>query len=156
MIRLISRVLADQRIRFLMVGGVNTVVGYAIFAALTYWVLADVPFGYLISLIISYAIAITLAFVLYRRFVFPVKGNVVRDFLRFVSVYAVAIGANILALPALVEVVGLHPLPAQAIVLVVTTILSFVGHKYFSFRRSPRGIDTAPAETAEDAAHAQH
>lgn len=131
----IARFFGDQRIRFLAVGGINTLLGYVIFAALAQWVFVDVAFGYLLALIVSYAISITVAFVLYRRFVFVVKGNVVVDFVRFVSVYAVSIGANAVALPLLVEIAGLHPLVAQAIVLAVTTLISFVGHKYFSFRR---------------------
>ncbi|WP_457101026.1 GtrA family protein [Microbacterium sp. P5_E9] len=152
--RLTARVAADQRIRFLMVGGTNTIVGYAVFAALATWVFADVYLGYLVSLVISYVIAITLAFVLYRRFVFVVKGNVVGDFIRFVSVYIVAILANAAALPLLVEVLRLHPLPAQAIVLIATTVLSFVGHKYFSFRRKPTTEPAVGAPTQEGASPA--
>ncbi|MFS0852499.1 GtrA family protein [Microbacterium sp. 179-I 3D4 NHS] len=133
--RVLARVLGDQRVRFLAVGGVNTVLGYAIYAVLAQWVFAHVPLGYLLALIISYAIAICVAFVLYRRFVFVVKGNVLVDFVRFVGVYAVSILANAAALPVLVELLHLHPLVAQAIVLVVTTLISFVGHKHFSFRR---------------------
>lgn len=132
----------DERVRFLAVGGTNTVVGYALFSAFTLWVFAGVPFGYLLSLILSYAISITLAFVLYRRFVFPVKGRIVSDFIKFVGVYLVAIGINAVLLPLLVEVVGLHPLLAQAISLVLTTLLSYFGHKYVSFRRRHDGEDS--------------
>ena len=128
--------LKDQRIRFLAVGAVNTVVGYLVFAAFTLWVFPDVYLGYLLSLALSYVVGITLAFVLYRRFVFVVHGHVLRDFARFVSVYLVAIGINVAALPLLVEVVLVPPLLAQLIILVVTTLLSFFGHKKFSFRRS--------------------
>lgn len=135
----VGRLLSDQRIRFLAVGATNTLVGYLIFGALTLWVFGAVPFGYLISLVISYAISITLAFWLYRTFVFPVKGRVVTDFLKFVSVYLVAIGLNALLLPLFVEVVGLNPLVAQAISLVLTTLLSYFGHKYVSFRRAHDG-----------------
>jgi putative flippase GtrA len=143
--RFVAGVIADQRVRFLAVGGVNTVVGYLIYAVLAQWVFAQVFLGYLISLAISYAISITLAFVLYRRFVFVVRGNVVVDFVRFVGVYAVSIAANVVALPVLVEIAGLNPLLAQAVVLVVTTIISFVGHKYFSFHRKPN-----PARPSRD------
>lgn len=141
---LIGRLAGDQRVRFLAVGGVNTLLGYGIYAILAQWVFERVPFGYLLALVVSYAIAITVAFVLYRRFVFVVKGNVLVDFMRFVGVYAVSILANAAALPVLVEVLRLHPLLAQAIVLIVTTLISFVGHKHFSFRRSP--AEGPPAE----------
>lgn len=125
----------DQRIRFLAVGGVNTVVGYGLFAALDLYVFAGIPFGYLLSLALSYAIAITLAFILYRRFVFHVTGHVWTDLTRFVSVYLVSIGVNAVALPILIELFGLNSLVAQAIVLVCTTVISFFGHREFSFRR---------------------
>jgi putative flippase GtrA len=130
------RLLGDQRVRFLAVGVTNTAVGYLVFSFFTLWVFADVPLGYLISLALSYVVGITLAFVLYRRFVFVVHGRIWRDFARFVSVYLVAIGINAAALPLLVELVLVPPLLAQLIILVATTLLSFFGHKKFSFRRS--------------------
>lgn len=135
------RILGDQRVRFIIVGGVNTLVGYTVFAVLTTSVFGTLRFGYLLSLLVSYAVAIVLAFLLYRRFVFAVSGRWWLDFVRFVSVYMLAIGINFLALPALVELVGLHPLVSQAMVLVATTLLSFVGHKLFSFRRPPSSPD---------------
>ncbi|MDJ0377146.1 GtrA family protein [Cryobacterium sp. PH31-L1] len=130
------RLLGDQRVRFLAVGATNTAVGYLVFSLFTVWVFADVYLGYLISLALSYVVGITLAFVLYRRFVFVVHGQVLRDFARFVSVYLVAIGINAAALPLLVEVLLVPPLLAQLIILLITTLLSFFGHKKFSFRRS--------------------
>jgi putative flippase GtrA len=125
----------DQRVRFLAVGGFNTVLGYLTFSALTLWVFHEVRFGYLLSLVCSYAIGISVAFVLYRRLVFKVQGQVVRDFVRFVAVYAVSIGINAVVLPVLVEVAGVPPVLAQAVVVLITTLLSFVGHRTFSFRR---------------------
>jgi putative flippase GtrA len=132
---LILRLYGDQRIRFLAVGGVNTVVGYGLFVLFDTLVFRHVPFGYILSLVISYAIGICLAFVLYRRIVFKVHGRVLVDLIRFVGVYAVAIGINIVALPLLVEIVRLPPFIAQAIILVVTTLVSFFGHKRVSFYR---------------------
>jgi putative flippase GtrA len=135
----LRRLLADQRVRFLAVGGFNTVLGYLTFSALTLWVFHEVRFGYLLSLACSYAIGISVAFVLYRRLVFKVQGQVVRDFARFVTVYAVSIGINAVVLPVLVEVVGVPPVLAQAVVVLITTLLSFVGHRTFSFRRDDEG-----------------
>lgn len=131
----------DQRLRFVSVGGVNTVVGYSLFAVFDLFLFAKVPFGYLLSLVFSYALGILLAFLLYRRFVFKVSGRVWSDFLKFVSVYLVAIGVNLMILPLLIEIVGLNSLLAQAIVLVVTTLMSFFGHRELSFRREPKSED---------------
>ena len=141
------RLLRDQRVAFLLVGGVNTLLGFGLYSAFTLWVFHDVYLGYTLSLIVSYAIAITVAFVLYRRFVFRVTGHVVRDFVRFVAVYAVSIAINLVALPILVEFVGVPPILAQAIILVITTVVSFVGHRSFSFRRSaPSAPDAQDAD----------
>ena len=126
---------SDQRVRFLTVGGINTVVGYLLFALFDTFLFGNLPFGYLISLVLSYLLAIMLAFVLYRKFVFVVSGRLWLGFIRFVSVYLVSIGANFILLPLLVELANVPPLLAQAIILVATTLLSFFGHRHFSFRR---------------------
>jgi putative flippase GtrA len=126
----LEALLAHEQFRFLVVGGVNTAVGYGFFALFLLFS------GYLASLYLSYAAAVVVAFVLHRRFTFRVRGNVVVDFVRFVGVYVVSLAVNTAVLPLLVEVAGLHPLWAQAIALVITTVISYVGHKWFSFRRS--------------------
>ena len=132
----ISALMADERVRFIIIGGVNTVVGYAIFAVLQ--ITVGHVIGYLGSLYASYVLGVTLAFVLHRRFTFRTQGtgNTLIDFLRFASVYIVSLAINTLVLPLLVELGGLEPLVAQAITVVVTTLVSYFGHKYFSFRRA--------------------
>lgn len=135
-----ARFLADHRVRFLAVGAVNTILGYALFAGFYFWGLRYVPLGYLWSLVLSYAISIVVAFFLYRRFVFRVTGRVVRDFVGFVGVNAVAIAVNFLALPVLVELMQIPPLIAQATILFATVLISYFGHREVSFRR-PKAED---------------
>jgi len=120
----------------LLIGGVNTSLGYALLVL--FEVTIGKELGYLVSLYLSYSIAIGLAFVLHRRFTFRIvgTGNSLIDLMRFSGVYVVALAANTLTLPLLIEIAGVPPLPAQAIVVMVTTILSYLGHKYFSFHRS--------------------
>jgi putative flippase GtrA len=143
------RLFGDERFRFLLVGGVNTAFGYAVFAAL--FLLAGRAIGYLGSLYLSYVAAIGLAFVLHRRFTFRANntgGRVLVDFLRFSSVYVVALAINSVGLPLLVEVGHLPALAAQAIMVGVTTVISYVGHKYFSFRRgAPTSLATSYSPT---------
>lgn len=141
---LLRRLLADERARFVVVGGLNTVLAYGLF------VLFEVTLGgrYLLSLGLSYLLATLVAFALHRRVTFAVSGRagIVADFLRFESVYVVMLAANAVLLPLLVEGAGLSSLPSQAAIVVLTTVMSYLGHKFFSFRRPPRpGSDTAPA-----------
>ncbi len=134
------RLIRDQRVAFLVVGGINTVVGFGIFVACSVTVghIVDHRFGKvagsLVTVGISHVLSVLFAFVMHRRFVFRVRGHVLRDLVRFESVYLTALGINVVALPVLVEL-GLHRIPAQAIILACTTVLSYFGHRHFSFRR---------------------
>lgn len=141
-----KKVLADERVRFIAVGGFNTVFGYLIF------VLADLSVGRMIrddgsavwasivSLLISQVIASFPAFYLYRRVVFKVSGNVLRDFARFQSVYILPVSLNLFALPFLVWL-GMTAILAQALIVCVNVVINYIGHKYFSFRRKPVEAD---------------
>lgn len=136
----LTRLVHDQRVAFLVVGAINTVVGFAIFIACSETVghIVDQRFGKvagtLVTACITYAAALVFAFVMHRRFVFRVRGHVLRDLMRFQSVYLAAMGINIVVLPVLVEL-GLDRIPAQAIIVAANTVWSYVGHRYFSFRR---------------------
>ena len=127
--------ISDKRVSFLLVGGFNTLLGFGIYTLLTVWVFHDLKFGYLISLVISYAVGITVGFFLYRRFVYKVNGKIFSDFVKFTSVYLFSITLNLILLPAFVQLTPIGPVLAQAMVLVITTLVSYFGHGYFSFRR---------------------
>lgn len=137
----LMRLVRDQRVAFLIVGGINTVVGFGIFVvcSLTIGHLVDDRHGQvagsLVTVGISHVLSVLFAFVMHRRFVFRVRGHVLRDLARFESVYLTALGINAVALPLLVTL-GMHRIPAQAIIVASTTLLSYFGHRHFSFRRS--------------------
>lgn len=129
-----ARTLRDsQPVRFVAVGLFNTLFGYVAFAALQA-TLSNVA-HYLILLLIAHVISVLVAFLGYRVIVFRVRGQVLKDLLRFWSVYASALAVNIVALPFLVEVLDFPVLPAQGLFTVVTAALSFIAHRRFSFRR---------------------
>ncbi len=134
------RLVHDQRLAFLVVGVLNGIVGFGIFVACSESIghFVDHRFGKvagsLVALGITYVLSVPFAFVMHRRFVFRVRGHVLRDFVRFWSVYLTAVGINAVALPLLVEL-GMPRILAQAIIVAFTALLSYVGHRDFSFRR---------------------
>ena len=131
------RLVSDQRTAFLIVGGINTMVGLGCFAlAHHFWGHA---IGYMGSLVVAYAVAILCAFFLHRRFVFRVRGHVLKDLARFTMVNLSVVGINAVLLPLLVEVFHAPVLPAQAIATLVSVCLSFFAHRSFSFRREHTG-----------------
>lgn len=146
---LLLRIVRDQRTAFLIVGGINTAIGFTLFALvdLTLGIGVDSAagsvVGSLVTLGVSHVIGVLIAFTLHRRFVFKVTGHVWRDLARFESVYLVALAINAVVLPVLVTL-GTPRLPAQACILAVTTLLSYVGHRYFSFRRPVATTDEQP------------
>lgn len=140
------RMVRDQRVAFLAVGVTNTVIGYAWFVL--FQLTIGLLWGYMASLAFAHILSVLCAFVLYRRFVFKVTGHIWRDLARFELVYLVAIAINFAALPLLVEIVRIRPLPAQALIVLVTAFISYFGHKRFSFRRLlPE--EAGPAELAD-------
>ncbi|MEJ7826469.1 MAG: GtrA family protein [Solirubrobacteraceae bacterium] len=123
----------EQGLRYLLVGAFNTLFGFALFALLLH--VAGGHLHYLVILVLTTIGAVLIAFVGYRIFVFRVRGHVLKDLVRFSLVYVVALAGNAIALPLLVEIVGMPVLLGQAVVVSATVIASFVAHRSFSFRR---------------------
>ena len=125
---------SNEKIRFLIVGGLNTVVGLLVFYATQYF------FGkyitYIGSVLFAHFLVSGFGFFLYRRFVFKVSGNVMLDFLRFQSVYSFSLISNLVILPILVSACGWNVYIAQTVTVLIVTVVSFIGHKFFSFRRA--------------------
>jgi putative flippase GtrA len=126
------RVVRDQRVAFLIVGGINTIVGFLCFAG--FLVLVGKQ-RYLVALVCAHVVSVLIAFVLYRFVVFKVRGHVLADLWRFETVYLSALAVNFVVLPLLVEIAHLPVLLAQAMIVLVTSLMSWVGHKHYSFRR---------------------
>jgi putative flippase GtrA len=133
---------AAEKVRYLVIGGYNTVFGLGIF------ILADTLLGdainYVIIAVACNVVAIFNAYIVYRFIVFRVRGNFIRDGLRFSTVYLGALAVNLVLLPALVETTGLDPRIAQSFLVLVTICFSYFGHKYFSFRRPEDRRPTDP------------
>ena len=76
-------------------------------------------------------------FFAHRRLVFRVSGNAIVDLLRYASVNCVSLLVNAGALFLLADLLGLPPIPVQLAIVVLVVVFTYVGHKYFSFRRRP-------------------
>lgn len=127
------RLIKDRRVAFLIVGTINTGVGFLWF--ILFEITIGKLWGYMATLLFAHVASVLCAFVLHRRFVFRVRGHVWLDLARFESVYLVALGVNAVLLPVLVEFAHIPPIPAQALIVFVTTMVSYFGHSRFSFRR---------------------
>jgi putative flippase GtrA len=122
----------EQKIRYLIIGGWNTLFGYSVFAGLYFWLSGSVH--YLLILFISYVLSITNAYIGYKIFVFRTKGNILKEYLRFYVVYGASFLFNLVTLPFFVEMLKFNMYAAQAVVTIITILGSYVLHKNFSFK----------------------
>lgn len=117
--------------RFLIVGGWNFGFSYLFFAAI-YWLLHEKVCDSII-LVISSVVGITNAFICHRIFTYRSKGHVLWEYFRFYLVYGVQLGINFVAFLVLVHSFHTNAYLTQAVLSILLTVMSYWGHKYFSF-----------------------
>lgn len=133
-----------EKLRFLLVGGFNTVFAWSVLASL------DWGFGKLnesagwnfpkiwvanAALIVQYAITINVSFITMRYYVFRSHGKFWQEWAKAWSVYIFLYLINAPAMSFLMWAFGLAAWQAQGLYLIFSTILTFLLHKYYSFRQ---------------------
>ena len=128
--------------RYVLVGGFNTAFGFSVFALLNWLFRGLGSFAYMYAWALANILAISAAFLAYKWFVFRTRGNYLIEWLRCFSVYGSGMLFGAVALPITVTILRrmmhrpeLAPYLAGALLTVVTIILSFLGHRHFSFRK---------------------
>ncbi len=120
-----------EKLRFLLVGGFNTVFAYGVYAFL----LKLLCLPYMLALAIQYFITINVSVFTMRYYVFESKGDFMAEFLKAWSVYLALFFVNTLGLSFLVEFCKIDELWAQGVYLIFSTIITYLLHKYFSFSK---------------------
>lgn len=133
-----------QKLRYLLVGGFNTVFSYAVLALLL-WLFGNINIeqGFNFdekivanaSLFVQYALCINVSFLTMRYYVFQSHGNWKKEFVKAWSVYIFLYFINAPIMTFLMFL-GLQPLVAQAVYLIFSTVVTFILHKYYSFRKA--------------------
>jgi len=126
-----SNGIGAQGVRYLAIGIWNTLFGIAIYTLL---IKLFGPRHYLLLGILSSIITITNAYICYKLFVFMTKGNIIREYLRFYSVYGISILCGLGLMYVFVDHFKFEPITSNIIVTIMLSIISFLGHRYFSFR----------------------
>jgi putative flippase GtrA len=139
MARVLQRFVSDQRVLFLLVGAINTAVGYLLFVVLFLLLGSYLP--YLVVLVVTYIVSSVPAFLLQRMVVFRVCGRWLLDLFRFQMVGLGVLGTNAALLVIGVELLSWPVLLSQAIATIVAVVLSYLGHRFISFAR-PRASAT--------------
>ena len=124
--------LRHDAVRFVGVGVWNTV-----FATVCFAVLFKLVFRgsyYMVALVVSTILSVTNSFVCHRWFTFRSDASIIKAYLRFYLVYGFQIGLTFVLMPVCVELLKWHPIAALVAVTFFTTVLTYFGHKHYSFQ----------------------
>ena len=127
--------------RYLLVGAGNTLFSYGSYAALTALLTPHIPHAYILAAVLANLLGITFSYLNYKWLIFKTKGNYVREWIRCVAVYSGAGLFGVVVLPGLVFLIrrftpmyASAPYSAGAVIAAATVVVSFTGHKNFTFR----------------------
>jgi putative flippase GtrA len=130
----------QQGIRYVVVGGYNTVFGVAVFVALDL-ILADY-IGHYLVLTIATVIGVANSHATQRRFVWLSSDTYLHELGRFSAVYAGFFFVNLLLLYVAHSVLAAPVIPAQIVITLIVVVSTFMIHRVWTFgpRRSPEDV----------------
>ena len=120
-----------EKLRFFIVGVFNTLFTVLLFNLL---LIAVGHQYYLVLFWVVWVFAVILSTATMKYFAFRSKGRFWHQAGRAYFIYLPAQGLNTVLLWLAVTIAHLSPQLAQLVTIFVSTIFSYVGHKYFTFR----------------------
>lgn len=129
----LAELYANEKLRFLAVGGWNTLVGYLVFCL--FHLTLEPRLGVMVTLVASYCVALPHSFLTQRLMVFRSQRRWFPEFGRFVLSNSSIFIANLILLPLAKAATGANSALLQAVFLAVSTVASYIIHKHFTFHR---------------------
>ena len=134
MLTLVNRLLANEKVRYLIAGGATTFVNLVVFAVLR--ILTDT--GRNLANLIAIIVAILFAYVVNKWFVFRSKKKTfaaaVEEFISFIGARILAMGVEILGVAILCDSFLMHEFVAKLFVQFIVIVVNYVFSKLFVFR----------------------
>lgn len=124
---------ASIPLRFLLVGGVNFVFGYLVFAVLYWSFSGHWPDAVIVT--VATVIGITESYLAHRFLTYRARGTWWREYLRFYVVYGAQYVVNLVAIWIFVTRLSLNAYVVQFVISVLLTVVSYWAHKNYSFRK---------------------
>ncbi len=119
--------------KFLIIGSINTLFGY--FIGLFNYFLFYKIIGIIGVGILNNVLSITFSFIMFKSYVFQTKKtNWIFEYLRSYVVYGIGALIGIFVLWITISLLNIDIYFAQAISMLATVLISFFGHKRFTFQ----------------------
>jgi putative flippase GtrA len=122
----------NQKIRYLLIGGINTVFGYFV-TVFFYYSLTNVLHT-LTILCLANVCAISFSFLTNKFFVFKTKGKWTSEYLRYFFVYGNTALIAILLTWILTDYTNIPFWLSQALILPFTVIVTYLSQKKYTFK----------------------
>lgn len=122
----------EKKLRFLIIGGVNTLFGICAFSTL-YYLLQNLHLHYLIILFIAQLIAINFSYFSNKLLVFQTEGNFRNEYPKFFFYQMLVFILNLGPFAALVEITEVHPIIVQIFLTCLTVLISYIYYNRFTF-----------------------
>ena len=126
-----------EKLRFVLVGGWNTLFALALFALIFQF--SD---NYKLSLIVAHFTSVLQSFLTFRFFVFRANlnkdANFLLEYLKMNLVYLIYFGLNYFLLVLFVEIFKIYPIIAQVIITCILMVYAYIANKYFTFKNGKR------------------
>ena len=122
----------SDKIRFLLIGGVNAAISYVIFAIALYLIGHE---HYQICVALQWIISSVFSFVNQKIFVFCTKGHWVEEYLKCCTTWFISYLLNVVILELLVRFFIPNAYISQIISIFVVSVSTYILFKYFAFRR---------------------
>lgn len=128
------------KLRFLVVGGVNTLVGIVMYPLL-YELLVPMRAHYNWLLVLSQIICITNSYFTNKYWVFKIKTGGLWQYLKFTAYYNLIFLVNLGLLPLLVAMLQVSPAKIQVVINILLAIGSYFWHACLTFKEKQRVLE---------------
>lgn len=133
MARFFSTHTLKQANKFIIIGGLSTLINYGVFFIL----FSAFEIHYLISAILGYIAGFIFGFIFNRSWTFvSIETKRLREFISYLLLYAASLALSMFFLKFLVAVIMLQPLHANIAAIGLSTTTNFLGCKIFIFKKA--------------------
>jgi glycosyltransferase involved in cell wall biosynthesis len=124
----------DFKIKFLLIGIFNTIVNYS-FSIITYYLFYQ-NFGFIFYNIVNILFGVTFSFSMFKFFLFKTsKYDFLKEYLKSYLVYGFKILMGFCLLFLFLEFLKFNIFISQALVIIITTLFTYKGHKNYTFKK---------------------
>ena len=124
---------APLQVRYIIVGIWNTFVGFGLFTLFIYVLPVS---RYLLALTLATILSGVNAYLTQRMYVWQSSAKIKEEASKFFTVFIAQSVANVILLYLLVNYLNLNPLWTQYVIATVLIVLTYLSHKYWTFKVS--------------------